>query len=126
MSRNRLTSLASEILARIRKPLCLSLEELVCRDGDDDFPRFRADEVRQRENHAIEDPADHSEDRQKTEQAGHEQASDGELTIVMVGDTGLTTNMFAPRLQESLARVSAGGGQGRTEIHILCICENTT
>src|ERR1700682_1682558 len=109
MSRNRLISLASELLLeRIRQPYRLFLEEPVRRDGDGHFPRFRVNEIGQRENHAIDDPAEPRDDRQKAEQAGHQRASGGELTI----EIGPTTNMFAPPLQESLATVSAGGGCG--------------
>src|ERR1700720_4351237 len=104
MSRNRPVSLASEVLERIGSPWRLFLEELVRGDGDDHFPWFRVDEVRQRENHAIDDPGDHRDDRQKAEQAGHQQASGGKLTI----EWGPTTNMFVPPLQETLATVSAG------------------
>jgi hypothetical protein len=104
-----LISLASEVLLeRIRQPWRLSLEELVCRDGDGHFPRFRVNEIRQRENRAIDDPDDHREDRQKAEQAGHVRASGGELTLEIVGDGSASTNMFAAPLQESLATVSAG------------------
>src|SRR5216684_2622126 len=59
----------------------LFLEESVGGDGDGHFPRFGVDEIRQRENHAIDDSADHGDDRQKAEQAGHQRASGGKSTI---------------------------------------------
>jgi hypothetical protein len=83
----------------------LFLEESIGGDGDGHFPRFGVNEIRQRENHAIDDSADHGDDRQKAEQAGHQQASGGELTIEIMG-------MAEPDYQHvrlAVARVSGNG-----------------
>src|SRR5216684_33617 len=64
----------------------LFLEEPVRGDGDGHFSRFWVNEIRQRENHAVDDPADHGDDRQKAEQAGHVRASGGVLTVKIIGD----------------------------------------
>src|SRR4051794_5829454 len=72
-------------LSSYQASFSLPLEESVGGDGDGHFPRFRVNEIRQRENHAIDDPADHGDDRQKAEQAGHQRASGGELTIEIIG-----------------------------------------
>src|SRR5258705_3592321 len=83
----------------------LFLEKPVGGDGDSHFPRLGVNEIRQRENHAIDDSADHGDDRQKAEQAGHQRASGGELTIEIMG-------MAEPDYQHvrpSVARVSGNG-----------------
>src|SRR5450432_2655661 len=80
---------ANRFPLRLKTLWRLFLEELVCRDGDGHFPRFRVNQIGQRENHAIDDAADHGDDRQKEEQAGHTRASGGELTIEIMWD-GLT------------------------------------
>src|ERR1700738_1020605 len=92
----------------------LFLEELVCGDGDGHFPRFRINEIRQRENHAIDDPDDHGDDSQEAEQAGHTRASGGELTIEFMwdGQDGLPTcsHLRCKSLWQRYRRW--GGGRG--------------
>src|SRR5215208_5964492 len=92
----------------LRNPLprgILPLQKLVRRNGDDDFPGLWIDEIRQRKEHAIADPGNDADDRQKAEQTGHS----GELTIQIKPDrAGPSTNMFPSMLQESLARASPG------------------
>ena len=63
----------------------------------------------QREDGAIADPGNDADDRQETEQAGHDRVSDDELTIKSDrrGPSGLTS-MFRP----FLARVSGKGVGG--------------
>src|SRR5438445_588949 len=61
-------------------PRSLSLEEPVRRDGHRHFPRLRIDEIRQRKEHAIADPGDDADNRQETEQTGHNRVSGGKLT----------------------------------------------
>src|SRR5215470_252218 len=81
MSRKRVISFASDGFARIPRPRwLLSLEEPVRRDGHRHLPRLRIDEIRQRKDHAIADPGDDADNRQETEQTGHNRVSGGKLT----------------------------------------------
>src|ERR1700736_3739699 len=91
----------------------LFLEELVCGDGDGHFPRFRINEIRQRENHAIDDPDNHGGDSQEAEQAGHTRASGGELTIEFMwdGQDGLPTCSHL-RCKSLWQRYRRGGYRG--------------
>src|ERR1700704_2073922 len=80
----------------------LSLEESVGGDGDGHFPRFGVNEIRQRENHAVDDPADHGDDRQKAEQAGHVRASGGALTVKIIGGGRVQLPTCSPSRCKSL------------------------
>src|SRR5262245_1614490 len=90
-------------------PRSLSLEEPLWRDGHRHFPRLRIDEIRQRKDHAIADPGDDADNRQETEQTGHNRVSGGKLTNKSGwGARFGFTSMFTLSLQESLAWPWAG------------------
>src|ERR1700761_5774512 len=82
---------AAVVLDRIPGSYRLFLEELIRRDRDDHFPGLRIDEIRQREDHAVNHPGDDRDNSQKAEQTGHRRASEEQINHLFVGDTGRWT-----------------------------------